>query len=119
MQKIRFTKQAGTAVAKLSKIRTLRKNVAKVLTVLTQQRKHTVLSNLLTRKTTTKAQDGTINTVERTVKNIRLSQLPKDVRPRRTRALRRALTKSQQTRLTLRDLKRKLNYPRRTFAVPL
>ena len=34
LQTIRFTKVSGTAVAKLSKIKTLRKQIARVLTII-------------------------------------------------------------------------------------
>jgi len=41
------------------------------------------------------------------------------LRPKKTRAIRRALTKSQAKKVNVRVLKRKLNFPRRKFAVPL
>ena len=39
LQNIRFSKQSGTAVAKLSKIKTLRKQIARVLTIIRENKK--------------------------------------------------------------------------------
>ena len=39
LQNIRFTKQSGTAVSKLSKIKSLRKQIARVLTILRETKK--------------------------------------------------------------------------------
>ena len=50
LQQIRFTKVSGTAVSKLSKIKTLRKEIARVLTILRENKKNEVVSNLLNRK---------------------------------------------------------------------
>ena len=46
LQNVRFTKVSGTAVAKLSKIKTLRKQIARVLTILRENRKAEVIKNL-------------------------------------------------------------------------
>ena len=51
LQQIRFTKVSGTAVSKLSKIKTLRKEIARVLTIIRENKKNDVISNLLNRKT--------------------------------------------------------------------
>ena len=51
LQNIRFTKVSGTAVAKLSKIKTLRKQIARVLTILRENRKAEVIKNLRTKVT--------------------------------------------------------------------
>ena len=60
-----------------------------------------------------------VKKVETTVKNFKFKHLPLDLRPKRTRALRRKLTKFESKLVTLRQLKRKLNFPKRKFAVPL
>ena len=51
LQQIRFTRVSGTAVSKLSKIKTLRKEIARVLTIIRENKKNDVISNLLNRKT--------------------------------------------------------------------
>jgi large subunit ribosomal protein L35e len=47
-----------------------------------------------------------------------MKHIPIDLRPKKTRAMRRRLTKFQSKKLTLKQLKRKLNFPMRKFAVP-
>ena len=51
LQKIRFTKSSGTAVAKLSKIKDLRKQIARILTIVRENRKEEVIKGLRERKT--------------------------------------------------------------------
>ena len=46
LQKIRFTKSSGTAVAKLSKIKDLRKQIARILTIVRENRKEEVIKGL-------------------------------------------------------------------------
>lgn len=117
LQQIRFTKVTGTAVSKLSKIKTLRKQIARVLTIIREARKNAVISQLRTRKTK-EVVDGKENTIEKTIKNLKLKHIPLDLRPKKTRAIRRRLTKFESKLLTIRQLKRKLNFPVRKFAVP-
>ena len=115
LQSIRFTKVSGTAVAKLSKIKVLRKSIARCLTVINTNSKNKAIENLRKRKTT----DENGNTVERVIKNIKAKHLPTNLRAKKTRAQRKALTKSQARRVNVRILKRRLNFPKRRFAVPL
>jgi len=58
-------------------------------------------------------------TITTTLKYLKKKFLPLDLRIKKTRAIRRRLTKFQAKKLTLPQLKRKLNFPKRTFAVPL
>lgn len=62
--------------------------------------------------------DNTVKKVENTIKNLKAKHLPLDLRAKKTRAIRRRLTRAQKKRTTLRVLKRKLNFPRRRFAIP-
>ena len=117
LQTIRFTKVSGTAVAKLSKIKELRKQIARVLTILRENKKVEVIKNLRT-KTTKEEKDGKEEEVKTTIKNLKLKHIPLDLRPKRTRAMRRRMTKFERKLITLRQLKRKLNFPMRKFAVP-
>ena len=116
LQTIRFTKVSGTAVAKLAKIKILRKQIARVLTILRENKKAEVIKNLRTKVTKEKKDDK--EEVKTTIKNLKMKHIPLDLRPKLTRAKRRRMTKFERKLLTLRQLKRKLNFPMRKFAVP-
>ena len=117
LQKIRFTKGSGTAVAKLSKIKDLRKQIARILTIIREHKKEDVVKELRT-KVTKEVKDGKEEEVKTTIKNLKMKHIPLDLRPKRTRAMRRRMTKFERKLVTLRQLKRKLNFPMRKFAVP-
>ena len=117
LQTIRFTKVTRTAVAKLSKIKPLRKQIARILTIIRENKKSEVISKLLT-KETKEVVDGKESTVSKTIKNLKMKHLPLDLRPKKTRALRRKMTKFESKLLTLKLFKRKLSFPMRKFAVP-
>ena len=116
LQTIRFTKVSGPAVAKLAKIKILRKQIARVLTILRENKKAEVIKNLRTKVTKEKKDDK--EEVKTTIKNLKMKHIPLDLRPKLTRAKRRRMTKFERKLLTLRQLKRKLNFPMRKFAVP-
>ena len=117
LQTIRFSKVTGTAVSKLSKIKTLRKQIARVLTIIRENKKTEVINSLRTR-VTKEVKDGKEEEIKTTIKNLKMKHIPIDLRPKKTRAMRRRLTKFQSKKLTLKQLKRKLNFPMRKFAVP-
>ena len=117
LQTIRFTKVTGTAVSKLSKIKPLRKQIARILTIIRENKKTEVISKLLT-KETKEVVDGKESTVSKTIKNLTTKHLPLDLRPKKTRAIRRKMTKFESKLLTLKLFKRKLSFPMRKFAVP-
>jgi large subunit ribosomal protein L35e len=117
LQTIRFSKVTGTAVSKLSKIKTLRKQIARVLTIIRENKKTEVINSLRTR-VSKEVKDGKEEEIKTTIKNLKMKHIPIDLRPKKTRAMRRRLTKFQSKKLTLKQLKRKLNFPMRKFAVP-
>ena len=117
LQKIRFTKGSGTAVAKLSKIKDLRKQIARILTIIRENKKEDVVKGLTTR-VSKEEKDGKEEEVKKTIKNIKLKHIPLDLRPKLTRAMRRRMTRFERKLVTLKQLKRKLNFPLRKFAVP-
>ena len=117
LQTIRFTKVTGTAVSKLSKIKPLRKQIARILTIIRENKKTEVISKLLT-KETKEVVDGKESTVSKTIKNLKMKHLPLHLRPKKTRAIRRKMTKFESKLLTLKLFKRKLSFPMRKFAVP-
>ena len=119
LQQIRFTKSSGTAVQKISKIKSLRKVIARALTILREKKKDEVIGNLLKIYETKVGEDNKPQKVEAgTIKNLKVKKIPKDLRAKKTRAIRRRMTKFESKLLTLRQLKRKLNFPLRKFAVP-
>ena len=117
LQTIRFTKVTGTAVSKLSKIKPLRKQIARILTIIRENKKTEVISKLLT-KETKEVVDGKESTVSKTIKNLKMNHLPLDLRPNKTIAIRRKLTKFKRKLVILKLFKRKLSFPMRKFAVP-
>ena len=120
LQKIRFTRSSGTAVAKLSKIKDLRKQIARILTIIRENKKAEVVKNLRVKVTKKEKEDkeGKEEEIKTTIKNLKMKHIPLDLRPKLTRAMRRRMTKFERKLVTLRQLKRKLNFPMRKFAVP-
>jgi large subunit ribosomal protein L35e len=92
LQVAKVSGQGGPS--KLSKIDVLRKSIARILTVYNQNER------------------VALKTMYRGYKF-----KPLDLRPKRTRALRRELTIKQKTKLTERQQKRQANFPPRKFAV--
>ena len=80
LQKIRFTKSSGTAVAKLSKIKDLRKQIARILTIVRENRKEDVIKGLRER-TKKEEKDGKEEEIKTTIKNLKLKHIPLDLRP--------------------------------------
>merc|ERR1712072_10362 len=96
LAQLRVAKVAGGAASKLAKIKIVRKSIARILTVYNQKQKAEAR----------KQYEG---------KNYK----PLDLRPKKTRALRRALKVEQKTALTVRAKTRKSNFPMRRFAVTM
>ena len=121
LQKIRFTRSSGTAVSKLSKIKDLRKQIARILTVIRENKKLDVVKSLrerVSKKEGNEEKDKKEEEVKTTIKNLKMKHIPLDLRPKLTRAMRRRMTKFERKLVTLKQLKRKLNFPMRKFAVP-
>ncbi|KAJ1957745.1 60S ribosomal protein L35, L29 [Dipsacomyces acuminosporus] len=91
---IKVQQVAGAAAAKGTKVREVRKNVARILTVITQQARAEVRAQYEGKK-----------------------YIPKDLRVKKTRAIRRALSKEDLARKTLRKQKKAAHFPRRQYAV--
>ncbi|KAI7827218.1 ribosomal L29 protein-domain-containing protein [Kickxella alabastrina] len=85
---------AGGGDTKGAKIRDVRRNIARVLTVITQQARDEVRAQYAGKK-----------------------HIPKDLRVKKTRALRRALTVEELSRTTLRQQKKSVNFARRLYAI--
>merc|ERR1711862_753445 len=96
LQQLRVAKVSGGAASKLAKIRIVRKNVARVLTVYNQKQKAEAKKQWAGKK-----------------------YVPLDLRPKKTRALRRSLKAEQKFAKTQRQKTRESNFPMRRFAVTM
>ncbi|KAF8351458.1 60S ribosomal protein L35 [Amanita rubescens] len=91
---LRVQRIAGGSASKLTKIATVRKSIARVLTVMNQKARQNL------REYYKKKQ-----------------YLPLDLRTKKTRAIRRRLTKHEQSLKTERQKKKEQNFPIRKYAV--
>lgn len=91
---LRVAKVTGGTASKLSKIRVFRKNIARVLTVMQQNQKENLRKLYRGKK-----------------------YIPKDLRPKRTRAIRKALTPKEKKIRTAKELRQKRKWPERIYAV--
>lgn len=94
LSELAVAKVTGGAASKIAKIKSVRKNIARILTVHNQQQKEGLR----------KAAAGN-------------KYMPKDLRIKKTRAMRRALTKAERSKKTDRQRKRLAAYPERKYAV--
>ncbi|KAG7096961.1 60S ribosomal protein L35 [Marasmius oreades] len=91
---LRVQKIAGGSASKLTKINTVRKSIARVLTVVNQKTRQNLREFYKDKK-----------------------YLPLDLRPKKTRAIRRRLTKHEKSLKTLKQRKKDQNFPIRKYAV--
>ncbi|CAI9726501.1 60S ribosomal protein L35 [Octopus vulgaris] len=91
---LRVAKVTGGQASKLSKIRVVRKSIARVLTVINQTQKENLRKFYRNKKFK-----------------------PKDLRPKKTRAMRRELTKKEKSLMTHRQAKKRMLWKIRKFAV--
>merc|ERR1719277_1245528 len=94
LAQLRVAKVAGGAASKLAKIKIVRKSIARILTVYNQKQKSEARKQYSGKK-----------------------YVPLDLRPKKTRALRRALKVEQKTAKTAKEKTRSSNFPMRRFAV--
>ncbi|KAI9655406.1 MAG: 60S ribosomal protein L35 [Bathelium mastoideum] len=91
---LRTQKIAGGASSKLNQIHDVRKSIARVLTIINANQRHQLRLYYQKKK-----------------------YLPLDLRPKQTRAIRRRLTKEEASRVTEKQRKRQIHFPKRTYAV--
>ena len=91
---LRVAQVTGGAAAKLAKIGAVRKSIARVLTVTNQQAKKKLREHFAQEKF-----------------------IPKTLRAKKTRAIRRQLTKEQATKKTVKQTKKDNYYPMRVYAL--
>ena len=91
---LRVAKVTGGAASKLSKIRVVRKSIARVYIVMHQKQKENLRKFYKGKK-----------------------YIPLDLRPKKTRAIRKALTPHEASLKTLKETRRLKAFPQRKFAV--
>ncbi|KAF9057579.1 60S ribosomal protein L35 [Panaeolus papilionaceus] len=91
---LRVQKIAGGSASKLTKISAVRKSIARVLTVMNQKQRQNLREYYKNKK-----------------------YIPLDLRPKKTRAIRRRLTKHESSLKTLKQTKKDKNFPVRKYAV--
>eukprot|EP01035_Chromulina_nebulosa_P018373 gene18373-24071_t len=91
---LRVAQVSGGAANKLGQIKVVRKNIARVLTVINQKSKEKLREKYVSEK-----------------------YIPKDLRAKKTRAIRRRLTKEQLNKKTLKQQKKDAAFPKRVYAV--
>lgn len=94
LNKLRIQQVVSPQSSKLNRIGEVRKNIARVLTVLTAQNRANLRELYKGKK-----------------------HLPLDLRPKKTRAIRRRLTKEEASLKTLKQIKREAAFPKRKYAV--
>ena len=94
LAELHVAKVTGGAASKIAKIKQVRKSIARTLTVHNQQQKEGIR----------KAAAGS-------------KYISKDLRIKKTRAMRRALSKEQKTKKTRKQSKKSTHFPMRRYAV--
>jgi large subunit ribosomal protein L35e len=94
LSELHVAKVTGGAASKIAKIKSVRKNIARILTVHNQQQKEGLR----------KAAAGN-------------KYLPKDLRAKKTRAMRRALTKQELKVKSAKQRKKEASFPKLKYAV--
>ncbi len=94
LSKVRVGKVATSTQAKLTKIKGLRKDIARILTLINTKRKEAKRAEFAKK-----------------------AKKPVDLRKKLTRAIRKRLTPTQQKKKTLAQRKKEANFPLRKYAV--
>merc|ERR1712026_20143 len=94
LQQLHVAKVTGGAPSKLSKIKVVRKSIARVMTVISQNQRENLQKFHQSKK-----------------------YKPLDLRTKKTRAMRRALTKYEANKKTLRQIKKETHFGIRKYAV--
>ncbi|VDM97147.1 unnamed protein product [Thelazia callipaeda] len=118
---LQVSKVVGGGAPKLSKIRTVRKNIARILTVINQTQKQELRK--FYKISFCRSQNGyfrKMNMANECIKEILFQKKhfkPLDLRPKKTRALRRALTERETNLKTKKQLAKLRKFPMRKYAV--
>ena len=107
---LRINKLTSAVGSRIAKISLVRKGVARILTTINQKRRQEFRKVF-----TSPAEIRKFNDEYKT--SYTSSRIPKQLRPRKTRALRRALTKHQSHKKLVKIIKRERAFPQRKFFV--
>ena len=110
LQELRINKVASGVQSKMAKIRVVRKAIARILTILNEKNRAGVRQAFANKKSIreyNKANGTSFST----------SRIPKEMKARKTRAIRKRLTPQQQNRKLVKELKREWNFPQRVYAL--
>ena len=107
---LRVNQISSGNIPKLHKIKTIRKAVAKIMTVLNEKRRQELKDSFKTRK-------GIRAYNEANKTNYSLNKTPKELKARKTRALRKKISKKQQNKLLPKQQKKQQNFPQRVYAL--
>lgn len=107
---LRVKKVVSGTQTQISKIGVIRKSIARILTVINLKKRQAIKTAFQSRQSIKQ-----YNAANKT--SYSLNKLPKELRPRLTRALRRKLTKNQSEKKLLKVLKREQNFPQRKYAL--
>ena len=94
LAQLRVAKVTGGSTSRLSKISVVRKSIARVLTVISQTERDNLRVLYKNKK-----------------------YKPLDLRQKKTRAIRRRLTKNEATKITLKEKKKLMHFPMRKYAI--
>ena len=110
LSSLRVNKVASGVASKLAKIRVVRKTIARHLTII-NQKKRQELKDAFSTKSNIKKYN------EENKTSYSVNKLPKDLRPRLTKALRRKLTDEQKNKKLSKQVKKLRAFPQRSFAL--
>ncbi|KAL6763007.1 component of cytosolic 80S ribosome and 60S large subunit [Haematococcus lacustris] len=113
---LRVAKVTGGAPNKLSKIKIVRKSIARVLTVFRQSQRTALKAKIEEDATKKKGKASGDMHIHMHI-HCCLSLLPLDMRVKKTRAIRKRLTKEQLNKKTLKASKKAVAFPMRKFAL--
>ena len=107
---LRVNKVASGVASKLAKIRVVRKTIARHLTIVNQKKRQELKDAFSTRANIKK-----YNEENKTAFSV--NKLPKDLRPKLTKALRRQLSTEQRNKKVSKQIKKLRAFPQRAFAL--
>ena len=107
---LRVNKVASGVASKLAKIRVVRKTIARHLTIINSKKRQEIKDAFSSRANIKK-----YNEENKTA--FSLNKLPKELKPKLTKSLRRRLTKEQVAKKQSKIVKRANAFPQRSFAI--
>ena len=107
---LRVNKVASGVASKLAKIRVVRKTVARHLTIINQKKRQELKDAFSSRANIKKYN-------EENKTSFSVNKLPKELRPRLTKSLRKRLSKEQLAKKQSKIIKKRNAFPQRSFAV--